>query len=120
MWAGTLAYYTYVGEHRDAFYVLFREMGDPGGELARQRRRLRSRVVVSIDAILSPGTGPGAQAELLERLAEAHLGSARALANWWLDHPEVSAKAITEQVMNFTLTGLEAFRNEDAEPQNPV
>ena len=36
--AGAVAYDTYVGEHRDAFYVLFREMGDPGGELSRQRR----------------------------------------------------------------------------------
>src|SRR5262249_39689724 len=34
--AGINAYYTYVGAHRDAFRVLFREMGDPGGELAQQ------------------------------------------------------------------------------------
>src|SRR5215472_13920461 len=37
---GTLAYYAYVGEHRHAFRVLFREMGDPGGQLAPQRHRL--------------------------------------------------------------------------------
>src|SRR5256885_9071597 len=40
---GTLAYYGYVGEHRHAFRVLFREMGDPGGELAPQRHRLGPR-----------------------------------------------------------------------------
>src|SRR5215470_17304816 len=49
---GVRAYYRYVGEHRDAFRVLFREMGDPGGELAEQRHRLSRRVATAIEGIL--------------------------------------------------------------------
>jgi len=41
---GVRAYYRYVGEHRDALRVLFREVGDPGGGLVQQRRRLSRRV----------------------------------------------------------------------------
>src|SRR5215472_11518436 len=49
---GVRAYYRYVGEHQDAFRVLFREMGDPGGKLAGQRHRLSRRVANAIGAIL--------------------------------------------------------------------
>ena len=104
--AGVRAYYQYVGEHRDAFYVLFREIGDPGGALAEQRRRLRMRVALSLGRILLPKASPAAQMQRVEPLAEAFLGAARSLANWWLDHSEVSAEAIADQLVDFILGGL--------------
>ena len=103
--AGVVAYYTYVGQHRDAFYVLFREMGDPDGELTRQRLRLSRRVGAALREILE---GVDEQLSPLgaEALAEAYLGAARSLANWWLDHPEVPAEAIAQRLMDFAFVGL--------------
>ena len=105
--AGAIAYYTYVGQHRDAFYVLFREMGDPGGELARQRRRLSRRVAAALGCIITDErmTPVGTAA-----LAEAFLGAARSLANWWLDHPEVPAEAIAGRLTDLAFGGLTAWQ----------
>lgn len=102
---GTRAYYGFVGENRDAFRVLFREMGDPGGALAEQRRRLHRRVARTLDDILptSPRipTGLGTEA-----LAEAFLGAARSLADWWLDQSQMSANDLADRLVDAILFGL--------------
>jgi hypothetical protein len=97
------AYYRYVGEHQDAFRVLFREMGDPGGKLAGQRHRLSRRVANAIAAILGDELPPQVSTEAL---AEAFLGAARSLADWWLDHSQVPADDIADQLLDLALTGL--------------
>ena len=103
---GVHAYYRYVGEHQDAFRVLFREMGDPGGKLAGQRHRLSRRVANAIDGILrGSGAGPTAHVST-DALAEAFLGAARSLADWWLDHSQVPADDIADQLMDLTIAGL--------------
>jgi len=103
---GVRAYYRYIGAHQDAFRVLFREMGDPGGKLAGQRHRLSRRVAAAIQAMLGPhAEGPAAQLSA-DALAEAFLGSARSLADWWLDNPQVEADTIADQLMDLMLTGL--------------
>jgi AcrR family transcriptional regulator len=103
---GVRAYYRYVGEHQDAFRVLFREMGDPGGKLAGQRHRLSRRVANAIDGILrADGAAPPPHLST-DALAEAFLGAARSLADWWLDHSQVSADDIADQLMDLTLAGL--------------
>jgi AcrR family transcriptional regulator len=105
--AGTRAYYRYVGEHRDAFRVLFREMGDPGGQLKQPRRRLRRRVAAAIEGILADR---GATADRLlgtDAMAEAFLGAARGLADWWLDQSEWSATDVGDRLMDLMLVGLE-------------
>jgi AcrR family transcriptional regulator len=104
---GVRAYYQYVGEHQDAFRVLFREMGDPGGELAAQRHRLMRRVAVAIEAILrGDEQAPLPPHVSTEALAEAFLGAARSLADWWLDHLQVPAGDVADQLMDLMLTGL--------------
>jgi AcrR family transcriptional regulator len=103
---GARAYYRYVGEHRDALRVLFREVGDPGGELVQQRRRLSRRVAVAVDAILQESAPAAAPHLSTEALAEAFLGAARSLADWWLDRSQVSADDIADQLMDVILVGL--------------
>jgi len=107
--AGVHAYYLYIGEHRDAFRVLFREMGDPGGELAQQRRRLSRRVEAAIDDILRATNSQPGQLGSSEALAEAFLGAARALADWWLDHSQVSVADLEGQLMEWALVGLQGL-----------
>jgi AcrR family transcriptional regulator len=104
---GVRAYYRYIGEHQDAFRVLFREMGDPGGKLAHQRHRLSRRVAAAIQAILSHHGEAAAPAQLsADALAEAFLGAARSLADWWLDQPRVEADMVADQLMDLMLIGL--------------
>jgi len=106
---GTLAYYTYVGDHRHAFRVLFREIGDPGGELAPQRHRLVRRVGAAIEAIVVPSEARPWRAADTEILAEGWIGAARALADWWLDRADISAEAMTERLLEFLLRGVQGF-----------
>jgi AcrR family transcriptional regulator len=106
---GTLAYYTYVGDHRHAFRVLFREMGDPGGELAPQRHRLMRRVGAAIEAIVVASEARPWRAVDTEMLAEGWIGAARALADWWLDRADVSAETMTERLLEFLLKGVRGF-----------
>jgi len=104
--AGTHAYYVYVGEHRHAFRVLFREMGDPGGELAPQRLRLARRVGASIEEIVRAAEARPWTPAHIAALAEAWLGAARSIADWWLDHPELSAEAVSDMLLDFGMAGI--------------
>ena len=106
---GTIAYYAYVGEHRDGFRVLFREIGDPGGELAPQRHRLVRRVGAAIEAIVVPSEARPWRAADTEILAEGWIGAARSLADWWLDHPDLSAEAMTDRLLGLMLRGVRGF-----------
>ncbi|HXM57900.1 MAG TPA: TetR/AcrR family transcriptional regulator [Candidatus Dormibacteraeota bacterium] len=105
--AGTLAYYVYVGEHRDAFRVLFREMGDPGGgQLAAQRHRLARRVGASIEAMVLASEARVWTPAHTEALSEAWIGAARSMANWWLDHPELPAASVATLLLEFVMSGV--------------
>lgn len=106
LWAGTRAYYVYVGDHRHAFRVLFREMGDPGGQLAHQRHRLARRVGTSIEEIVRAAEARRWTPADTELLAEAWIGAARSMADWWLDHPEISAEDVTERLVGFAMAGI--------------
>ncbi|TMC13340.1 MAG: TetR/AcrR family transcriptional regulator [Chloroflexi bacterium] len=108
---GTVAYYTYVDEHRHAFRVLFREIGDPGGELASQRHRLVRRVGAAIEAMVVAAEARPWQPVDTEVLAEAWIGAARSLADWWLDHPDISAEAMTHRLLDLMLGGVRGFCN---------
>src|SRR5437660_2341968 len=108
---GTIAYYTYVDEHRHAFRVLFREIGDPGGELASQRHRLVRRVSAAIEAIVVASEARPWQPVDTEVLAEGWIGAARSLADWWLDHPDISAEAMTHRLLDLMLGGVRGFCN---------
>ena len=111
--AGTLAYYVYVGEHRHAFRVLFREMGDPGGELAPQRHRLARRVGAAIQEIVLASEARPWRAADTEALAEGWIGACRSMADWWLDHTELSAEAITERMVAFGMIGVRGLCRPD-------
>src|SRR5258708_32416156 len=61
--AGSRAYYQYIGEHRHSFRALFREVGDPGGELARQRHRLSRRDAADLEQLMLAPKAPPSQVE---------------------------------------------------------
>jgi AcrR family transcriptional regulator len=104
--AGVRAYYRYVSEHRDGFRVLFREMGDPGGQLHEQRSRLHRRVATAIEGILQDAGAPPLLPATGDALTEAFLAAARALADWWLDHSGLSPEDMERLLMDLMLNGL--------------
>jgi AcrR family transcriptional regulator len=106
---GTIAYYAYVGDHSHAFRVLFREIGDPGGELASQRHRLVRRVGAALEAIVVAAEARPWTAIDTELLAEGWIGAARSMADWWLDHPDISAEAMADRLLEFLLGGVKGF-----------
>jgi AcrR family transcriptional regulator len=106
---GSLAYYTYVGENRDSFRVLFREIGDPGGEVAGQRHRLVRRVAATINAMVVASEARSWRPVDAEVLAEGWIGAARSMADWWLDHPELSAEEMTDRLLDLMLGGVRSF-----------
>ena len=104
--AGTLAYYRYVDEHRDGFRVLYREAGAQGRMTPRQHRHLSRRTAAGLEQILLAAEGPPIERDDLEMLTEMWIGAARLLADWWLDHPELSTEAIAERFLGFGLGGI--------------
>lgn len=103
---GLRAYYRFVGEHSDAFRVLFRELGDPGGRLTQPRRRLQRRVAAAIHDILAEeGSSPDQPADT-DALAEAYLGAARGLADWWLDQSDWTADDVADRLWKLIMGGL--------------
>ncbi len=80
----------FVEEHRDGWRVLFGE-ANANRPVAEQVAQMRSRVARSVcqlvDAELGDERVPAPAAEVV---AHAIVGAGESLANWWLDHPEVS------------------------------
>jgi hypothetical protein len=42
----------------------------------------------------------------VEALAQALVGAGESLANWWNEHPEVTAEELASRLMNLTWMGL--------------
>jgi AcrR family transcriptional regulator len=82
---------TFVEEHRDGWQVLFREVASTR-VLAERVAVLRERIAGAI-AIMVRETASGCAsypAPAADAIAHALVGAGESLANWWLDHPEVS------------------------------
>jgi AcrR family transcriptional regulator len=108
LWAGILAFFSWVEEHRDGWALLNRDVaGAPfAEELARSRAqtvRLTGRLFT--EAGQAEGINPQLASEN-EALADAFAGAAEALANRWLDHPEEPKELQALRLMNLTWMGL--------------
>ena len=81
----------FVDEHQDGWKVLFREMA-ASGPLVREVAALRTRIVEAVgDMLHSLLSGAHADA-----IAHAIVGAGESLANWWLEHPEVSRSDLAD------------------------
>ena len=86
---------SFVEEHRDGWQVLFRELGStrPFAErVAELRERIAGAIGVMVQESGSPCSGHPATAA--DAIAHALVGAGESLANWWLDHPEVSREQV--------------------------
>lgn len=100
--AGTQAFFRFVAEHRDGYSVLFSEMAAAGGPARREVAAIRRRIVDLVQYLIAD-----------EPLAEAYVGAGEALANWWIQHPDDDAQAMTERLVATAWTGLRQVVSED-------
>ncbi|HET6864760.1 MAG TPA: TetR/AcrR family transcriptional regulator [Solirubrobacteraceae bacterium] len=82
---------SFVEEHRDGWQVLFRELGSTR-LFAERVAGLRERIAAAIRIMVqdSAGACSGHPPLAADAIAHALVGAGESLANWWLDHPEVS------------------------------
>ena len=86
--AGTLAFLTYVEDHRSGWAVLHRETTAQGGSLAAEVADLRERIACMLTVLLEDAA-----------LAHAFVGAGESLATWWLAHPEEPKTRIAQLLM---------------------
>jgi AcrR family transcriptional regulator len=108
LWAGILAFFSWVEEHRDGWALLHRD--GAGGPFAVELVRSRGETVRLVgrlftEAAESEGLNPQLAHEN-EALAHAFGGAAEALANRWLEHPDEPKELQALRLMNLTWMGL--------------
>ena len=110
---GLDAFFSFVEERREAWRILFRDVGDP--ETAAALNRIVGQVTAVVAALIAQD--PGARAlggeeqarheRAIGMLAQMLVGAAQSLANWWADHREVPRTEIVAIAMDFAWLGLE-------------
>jgi AcrR family transcriptional regulator len=88
------AFLGFVEEHRDGWRVLWGE-ATASQPVAEETAQLRAQIAAAIERIVAEGT-PTLPRAAVGAAANAIVGSGESLANWWLDHPEVSRTQIVE------------------------
>jgi AcrR family transcriptional regulator len=110
LWHGLRAFFRFVGEHRESWRVLHRQATSQGGPFSDEVIAMRTRAIGLVDALLvSTATKHGLDEQATratEALAAALVGSAESLADWWLDHPDISDKMLASWLMNLVWMGF--------------
>lgn len=113
LWAGTLAFFSFVEEHRDGWSVLFSELAAGGAtrrrEVAAIRRRIVEMVAFIFDDVVAGADRSASDVGGVEALAVAYVGAGESLANWWLEHPEEPTEAVAARLMDVAWLGLDGL-----------
>jgi AcrR family transcriptional regulator len=110
LWHGLAAFFRFVGEHRESWRVLHRQATSQGGPLRDEVVTMRDRAIALVDTLLVRNAVKHGLDEEATRatkaLAAALVGSAESLADWWLDHPDISDKTLASWLMNLVWMGF--------------
>ncbi|HET9144296.1 TetR/AcrR family transcriptional regulator [Actinophytocola sp.] len=110
LWHGLGAFFRFVGENRESWRVLHRQAASHGGPFNDELLQMRARAITLVTGLLTrstPRPERDEQARLsTEALAAALVGSAESLADWWLDHPDVTDKMLASWLMNLAWMGF--------------
>jgi AcrR family transcriptional regulator len=110
LWSGLLAFFGFVDEHRDEWSIFFVEASGRGGAAAARIGELRQEIRAALTTLLGQtaaeaGISPDLVPEI-EAQAQALMGAAESVAEWWLRHPdEGSAELHALRLMNFAWMG---------------
>jgi AcrR family transcriptional regulator len=110
LWHGLAAFFRFVGAHRESWRVLHRQASSHGGKFSEDVLAMRRRAIALVDGLLvraATKRGLDEQAtRATEALAAALVGSAESLADWWLDHPDISDRTLASWLMNLVWMGF--------------
>lgn len=110
LWHGLRSFFHFVGQNRQSWTVLHRQALSVGGSFAAEISTMRDRSIELVArVVVSAGTkqGIGDQAEKsADGLAAALVGAAESLADWWLDHPDVTDGTLASWLMNLVWLGF--------------
>lgn len=117
LWAGIIAFFTFVDQHRSSWAVLYQEAASQGGPFAAEVAELRSRIVGTVAALMRQAAtdhgDPMPAPDAAEPLAHAFVGAGESLANWWLRQSDVSVEQVAQRLMDLAWTGLHSLLAEE-------
>ena len=110
LWSGLLVFFEFVHEHRDEWSIFFVEASGRGGAASARITELRREIRAALTTLLGEtAADAGVSPELvteIEAQAQALMGAAESVAEWWLRHPEEgSAQLHALRLMNFAWMG---------------
>jgi len=90
-------FFAFVEQHRDGWRVLFGEVTS-NRPLAEEVAELRRRIADTVRRMLESSLPENADVPwaLSDGIAHAIVGAGESLANWWLEHPEVSREEVVD------------------------
>ncbi|GAA3229666.1 TetR/AcrR family transcriptional regulator [Dactylosporangium siamense] len=111
LWHGLRAFFTFVGDHRDGWRVLYRQArSEPhfAGELAGMRARIVEVVAGLLGSAATAAEVPGRPGDFTA-MAYAYVGAAESLADWLADHEDEDPDHTATRMMNFVWVGADAL-----------
>jgi AcrR family transcriptional regulator len=108
---GTDAFLRFVEEHREAWRLVFRNVGDP--EIAPTLQNVQDEARALVADLLetyAPEKSPVEGLEMdvaIEVFAQQIVGAGQAIANWWDDNREVPREVVLQAHMDFAWIGLQ-------------
>jgi len=109
LWQGALAFFEFVLERRNGWQVLQREATSSARGAAQAVARFRAQVADLIAEQLRQAADVATdQVAHADPIAHAIAGAAQSLADWSLEHPDVSAQELTAHFSALVWTGIAA------------
>ncbi len=107
LWRGLKAFFTFVGDHRDGWSVLYRQARgqEPfAAELAGMRARMVEVVAGLLARVIAAG-GREARPSDVTPMAYALVGAGESLADWVVDNATEPPEKTATRLMNFVWLG---------------
>jgi len=109
LYAGSLAFFTFVRDRRAAWQSLLKADAAPVNTAIGEIRRRQTDLVIELLADGAQRQGLTIDPLQIEASAHAINGANEALAAWWLDHEELTPEDVTALVTVLIAPGLEAL-----------
>ncbi|MEU7582188.1 TetR/AcrR family transcriptional regulator [Streptomyces sp. NPDC041068] len=111
LYAGLLAFFSFVAEHRDSWVVLHRQASELSEAIAAAVAEARRAVMAEVAGLVWAGiteSGPHTQLsdEDADFVSHALVGAADSLTDWMARHPGQSPEGVTLRLMNMVWVGM--------------
>ncbi|PRW61794.1 TetR/AcrR family transcriptional regulator [Actinopolyspora mortivallis] len=110
LWRGLRAFFEYAQQNRASWTVLHRQASTQGPPFAAELSAWRRRALDLVTTLLSraDGTEEDRQVrhEQMQPFAAALVGAGESMVDWWIEHPEHTADALSMRLMNLVWMGF--------------